>query len=88
MNLSTEEPANRLLQQWLKRQRESKALSLRDAGRLVDVHHSIIGKVETGKRRIDLVEYFVYCRAMGFNAAEGIELLENALSSPVNQSSR
>jgi transcriptional regulator with XRE-family HTH domain len=80
MKLSNEEPANRILQQWLKTQRESKGLSLRDVGRIVDTHHSVIGKVEMGKRRIDLVEYLVYCQAMGFDAAKGIELVEKELS--------
>jgi transcriptional regulator with XRE-family HTH domain len=80
MKFCKEEPVNRILREWLKKQREMQGLSLRDVGLRIERHHSIIGKVESGKRQITLVEFLFYCQTMGFNALEGIKLIEKEVS--------
>lgn len=45
-------------------------LSQRQLADLLDVPHSWIAKVETGERRIDLVEFGWYCEACGASASK------------------
>lgn len=60
---------------WLKQQREHKSLTMREAARLIDKPHSFIGKIESGQRRLDVVEYIWYCQKLGLNPNEGINLI-------------
>jgi transcriptional regulator with XRE-family HTH domain len=60
---------------WLKKKRLESGLSLRDLGELLEVHHSIVGKVEICERRLDLVEYLDYCKALGINPMEGLKIM-------------
>ena len=41
----------------MKEKREANGLSLRDTSSLLGIHHSIIGKIETGERKIDTIEF-------------------------------
>lgn len=63
------------LRAWLKVQRESQGLSLRDAAARVGRHHSVIGKLEQNRRRIDLVEYVEYCQALGLDPHAGLDVV-------------
>lgn len=38
-------------------------------------HHSVIGKWEQNRRRLDIVEYVDYCLAMDIDPREGLEIL-------------
>lgn len=60
---------------WLKLQREHKNLTMREAAKLIDKPHSFIGKIESGQRRLDVVEYIWYCQKLGLNPNEGINLI-------------
>lgn len=42
---------------------------------LLDEHSSVIGKIETGQRRLDLYEYCQYCDALGLDLMEGLVFL-------------
>lgn len=66
------------LTKWLKEKRLEAGLSLRQLGELLEVHHSIVGKVEICERRLDLVEYLDYCQALGINPLEGIKIMLKA----------
>ena len=57
---------------WLRRCREEKSLSMRALAQKLDVHHSWIGKVELGERRLDVVEYVRLCAALDVNPGNGI----------------
>lgn len=60
---------------WLRDQREQKGLSLRDVERLTGIDHSVIGKIEKSKRRMDMAEFILYCDALGLDPAECVEYL-------------
>lgn len=58
---------NEAFVEWLKLEREKKGLSLREVGKLIGRHHSIIGNVETQVRRMDVAEFIEYCDLLGLN---------------------
>lgn len=66
------------LRAWLKAQREGQGLSLRDVGARLNRHHSVIGKLEQDRRRIDVAEYVEYCLSLGIDPHEGIDVLIRA----------
>jgi len=61
---------------WLKEQRISKELTMRDLAAIIDEPHQFIGKIETGERRLDVYEYVQYCEALDINPAEGLQKLK------------
>lgn len=63
------------LTRWLRVRRLSRGLSMRDLGERLGKPHSYIQKVESGERRLDVVEYIWYCRALGVDPRKGLELL-------------
>ena len=48
-------------------------------GRLGEIH-SWIGKIELGERRLDLVEYVRFCKALKIDPHEGLKLIESQLN--------
>lgn len=46
---------------------------MRQAGDLVNKPHSFIAKIETGQRRLDVIEYVWYCQRLGLDPHLGIE---------------
>jgi transcriptional regulator with XRE-family HTH domain len=60
---------------WLRQQLEHKNLTMREAAKLIGKPHSFIGKIESGQRRLDVVEYIWYCQKLGLNPNEGINLI-------------
>ncbi len=79
MRSSTYSKEYAALREWLKRKREEQGLSLRDVGELVGRHHSVIGKMEQDRRKIDVVEFVEYCAALGLDPMEGINIINKAL---------
>lgn len=75
MKSSTYSSEYRIIREWLKSKREEKGLSLRQVGELVGRHHSVIGKMEQDRRKIDLVEFVEYCKALEIDPCEGIRIL-------------
>ena len=67
-------PENERLIAWLKQNRKGQGLSMRDLANRLDVPHSFIGKVEQQERRLDVVEYLQYCKALNVPPAEGLEI--------------
>jgi len=66
-----------MLISWLKDARETQGLTMRDLAKKLEVPHSFIGKVEQCERRIDVIEYMAYCRALELSPVDGINLLLN-----------
>ncbi len=65
MQKSTHTPEYAALQSELRATRESAGLSQRDLAARLQVPHSWVAKVETGERRIDLVEFAWFMSACG-----------------------
>ncbi len=76
MSSSLHSPEYKKLTDWLKKQREAKGLTMRELGERMGVSHSFIGKIEQQERRLDIVEYLHYCKAIGIDPAEGILILQ------------
>lgn len=68
--LYTEE--HRRLIDWLKEKRVGQGLTMRELAQRQGVQHTLIGKVEQGERRLDVVEYLKYCYALGVSTIEGL----------------
>lgn len=67
---------NEAFVEWLKLEREKKGLSLREVGKLIGRHHSIIGNVETQVRRMDVAEFIEYCDLLGLNPQDCFDYIE------------
>lgn len=72
MTLSINSKDAETLLAWLKDQRQSRGMSMRELGDLLGVPHSFVQKVESGERRLDVVEYVWYCEALGISPIDGI----------------
>jgi len=79
MRASTYSKEYETLRAWLKAKREEKGLSLREVGDIVGRHHSVIGKMEQDRRKIDVVEFVEYCDALEIDPKEGIEILQKQI---------
>lgn len=67
--------AYRALLRWLHDERKRRGLSLRDLGERLEVHHSRVGRIETGDRRLDVVEYVRLCEEIGCDAHYGVDMV-------------
>ncbi|MFV5347903.1 helix-turn-helix transcriptional regulator [uncultured Acinetobacter sp.] len=67
------------LTQWLKSMREEQHLSMRTLAERMEKPHSYIQKVEQGERRLDVVEYVWYCRSLGVNPYQGLDLIQKII---------
>lgn len=81
MKTSPYSPQYEELRLWLRREREARGLTLRDVSNLVGRHHSIIGKLEQSSRKIDIVEYVLYCRVLGIDPEIGLGIIQGSLGS-------
>ena len=72
----------RALSSWLGKQRKLAGLTQRDFAKVLGIHHSIVGKIEKGNRRIDVVELIHYCNALDVDPRDVI----NEIVSAVNMS--
>lgn len=75
MKMNKTEKGRKLLQ-WLREARESKGMTMRDVAAVLKVPHSWVGKVETGDRRLDIIEFTRLCQVLGVDPAKGLKLLE------------
>ena len=66
---------NKVLTQWLVEQRKKAKLSQRDLAAMLDLHHSIVGKIETGERRLNVVEFIEYCQKIDADPHAIIDLI-------------
>jgi len=62
---------------WLRQQRESRGLTMRQVADVIKEPHTFVGKIETGHRRLDLIEFVWYCKMMGFDPREGLAVIQN-----------
>ncbi|HCU0823553.1 TPA: helix-turn-helix transcriptional regulator [Acinetobacter baumannii] len=60
---------------WLKEQRITQKLTMRELSERLDKPHSYVQKVEQGERRLDVVEYIWYCTALKIDPHIGVQLV-------------
>ena len=82
MTESIHTPEMQSLRQWLRSERESRCLTMRNLAASMGKPHSYIQKVEEGERRLDVVEFIWYCMALGVDPGEGIKVAMSAISLP------
>jgi len=61
---------------WIKRRKEL-GLSQRDVAERLQITHSLIGKIETGDRRLDIIEMIDYAKALEVDPHTVINLILN-----------
>lgn len=76
MNKTLHSPDYQKLTEWLKRQREAKGMSMRELGEKLDISHSFVAKVEQRERRLDVIEYIAYCKALGVSPIDGLREIQ------------
>ncbi|SIR71854.1 Helix-turn-helix [Moraxella cuniculi DSM 21768] len=64
LRLSIHSPENIWLRQLLIKRRRELKLSQRELAERLDVVYSFVGKVETGDRRLDFLEFIAYCHSL------------------------
>lgn len=79
MKSSSYSPHYEKLRAWLKQKREEKGLSLRSASQIIERHHSIVGKMEQNRRKIEVLEFLQYCDVLGADPHEGLEIMIESL---------
>jgi transcriptional regulator with XRE-family HTH domain len=63
------------LREWLINQRKAQGLSIRGLAERLGWSSSIVGKIETGDRRLDVIEYMEVCKALEASPHEGLEFI-------------
>jgi transcriptional regulator with XRE-family HTH domain len=56
-------------------QREAAGLSQRELAKRLDRAHSFVGKIESGERQVNVLEFYEYADALGADAADIIRLV-------------
>ena len=67
------------LRTWLKQSREESGLSLRSVADAMGRHHSVLGKMEQDRRKIEVLEFVRYCQVVGADPHEGLDILIKSL---------
>ena len=71
---------HKLLRELWVTQRKRLKLSQQQLADKLNVIYSLIGKIETGDRRLDSVETVEYCRALNIEPIDVVKLIEEALN--------
>ena len=66
---------HRSLRDVLIKARKDLHLSQRDLAEKLNVTYSVIGKIETGDRRLDVIEFYEYAKILGLVPGETLFLL-------------
>ena len=74
MMLSHYSKAHQILRKWLIKQRaKNPSNTNRKVGERLDIHHSTVSKIESGRRQLNVIEYIEYCDAIDCDPVEGIK---------------
>ena len=60
---------------WLKQERLKAKHTIRSLAAELGWASSIVGKIELGERRLDVVEFIHYCKALGADPHQGLQIL-------------
>jgi len=72
MKKSIHDDSYRAVTDWLKRERKAAGITMRDLSPKLEVPHTWVAKVESGERRLDLLEFVRVCRAINVNPVTGL----------------
>ena len=75
MKTSPYSPQYDRLRAWMKQKREASGLSLRAASAKMGRHHSVLGKIEQERRKVEIMEFIQYCHVVGADPHEGLEVM-------------
>lgn len=67
---------NEAFVEWLKNERNNKGLTLRQVGEIIGRHHSIVGNIENQIRRMDVAEFYEYCKLLDLDPCECFEYIK------------
>ena len=73
-------PEQTFLRELFITQRKSLGLSQRALAERLGVIYSVVGKIETGDRRLDVIEFMEYCYALELNPQNVIKQLMTVVS--------
>lgn len=73
---SVHSPEHEYLRQIFVKRRQELGLTQRQLAQRLGVIYSLIGKIETGDRRLDVIEFIEYCQILELNPNDIIEQLE------------
>ena len=60
---------------WLKSKRKENDHTMRTLAKILGTPHAFIGKIENQERRLDVVEFIRYCRALEIDPQEGLQVV-------------
>lgn len=66
---------NQGLTRWFRAQRVSQGITMRQLGERLRVPHSYISKIENCQRRLDIVEFKRYCKALDVDPYEAMRIV-------------
>jgi len=69
-----------ILREWLIERRKEALLTQRELADILGVVYSLVGKVETGERRLDVVELIQYCSGLKADPIKLIRLLKKEMA--------
>jgi transcriptional regulator with XRE-family HTH domain len=72
-----------ILRDWLIEQRSNANITQRQLAEKLETVHSLVGKVEKGERRLDVIEFYTYCKALDADPIEFFEYLEKKANSEI-----
>ena len=81
LRLSIHAPQHIWLRQLFIQRRLQLGLSQRALAERLNMVHSFIGKVETGDRRLDILEFMVYCQALELSAETVLQQIQQQFTS-------
>jgi len=79
MSRTLESPKHEALRAFLVERRKSAGLTQADVANSLGRHQSFVATVESGQRRIDVVELFDFAQAIGFDPIAVIKALKKVL---------
>ncbi|MCF6208167.1 MAG: helix-turn-helix domain-containing protein [Ghiorsea sp.] len=65
------------LRDWLIEARKAAGLTQRQLAERLQIVHSLVGKVEKGERRLDVIEFKTYCEVLDVSPNDFFDLLDN-----------
>jgi len=74
---SIHHPLHKMLRDALIDKRKELGLTQRDLAKKLNVTHSVVGKIETGDRRLDIIEFYEYAKALDMVATETLAIIFN-----------
>lgn len=79
MRHSRNSKAYEALASFLTKKRHERNLSTRELAAKLDIHPSMVGKIETCMRKIDSIELITYCHVLDIEPAEALAVANKAM---------